>query len=90
MYSASVLIQALTVHDVVDKGKDAEWIHVLLKFLKVYVGDMGRELLVDGEDQKAYIQALLAALQKTAEALTSGACILYTYAIIIVFDEKIK
>ena len=82
-----MLNQALAVHDIVGKDKDAEWIHVLLKFLKVYVGDMGRELLLDGEDQKAYVEGLLTALQKTAEALTSGMYEVYLCVVIPPIDE---
>lgn len=69
-----MLNQALTIHDTSDKGKDAEWIHVLLKFLKVYVGDMGKELLMDEESHKAYINKLLDGLKDTASALKTGEC----------------
>lgn len=67
-------MQALTVHDLAVRAKDEEWLHIALAFLKTYVEDMGKELLMDVDDHVAYVTDLVAAVRDAARGLQSGIC----------------
>lgn len=68
-----MLNHALNIHDAAEKPKDREWIHILLHFLRAYVEDGGRDLLSE-EDNKAYMERLIAALREAAQNLDNGEC----------------
>ncbi|KAI0724064.1 trafficking protein particle complex subunit 10 [Cerioporus squamosus] len=68
---AFMLNRALNIHEAAEKPKDREWIHVLLHFLRAYVEDMGRQLLMSEEDSAAYVQGLVTQLKQAAEELDS-------------------
>ena len=67
-----MLNRALNIHAAAEKPKDREWIHVLLHFLRAYVEDMGRQLLMSEEDSAAYVQGLATQLQAAAQELDTG------------------
>ncbi|PIL24147.1 hypothetical protein GSI_13900 [Ganoderma sinense ZZ0214-1] len=66
---AYMLNRALNIHDAAERAKDREWIHILLHFLRAYVEDGGRDLLLSEEDNKAYVEGLIAALKEAARNL---------------------
>ncbi|TBU35808.1 trafficking protein particle complex subunit 10 [Dichomitus squalens] len=66
---AYMLNRALSIHEAAEKPKDREWIHVLLHFLRAYVDDGGKDLLLSEEDCKAYVEKLVAALKEAAQTL---------------------
>ncbi|KAI0797709.1 trafficking protein particle complex subunit 10 [Abortiporus biennis] len=66
---AYMLIQALDIHASANKPQDVEWIHVLVQFLKAYVEDFGKELLMTREDIVTYLNRLLVTLKEAAEAV---------------------
>ncbi|TFK86916.1 hypothetical protein K466DRAFT_586827 [Polyporus arcularius HHB13444] len=68
---AFMLNRALNIHEAAAKPKDREWIHVLLHFLRAYVEDMGRQLLMSEEDSAAYVQGLATQLKEAAQELDS-------------------
>ena len=69
---AYMLNRALNIHEAVEKPKDRGWIHVLLHFLRAYVDDGGRDLLLSEEDSKAYVDKLVGALKEAAQNLDNG------------------
>ena len=72
-----MLNRALSIHDAAEKPKDREWIHILLHFLRAYVEDGGRDLLLSEEDNKAYVEGLIAALKEAAQSLDNGETSVY-------------
>ncbi|KAI0736997.1 trafficking protein particle complex subunit 10 [Fomitopsis betulina] len=62
-------MQALSIHTSTEQPKDADWAHIVLDFLKAYVVDMGAELLMDVDDQKAYVTGLIETLRHAASEL---------------------
>lgn len=62
-------MQALTVHTSAEKARDEEWIHIVLDFLRTYVEDMGKELLMDVDDQLSYVVGLVTSLIEAARGL---------------------
>ncbi|OCH95045.1 hypothetical protein OBBRIDRAFT_788779 [Obba rivulosa] len=66
---AFMLTRALELHETVEKAKDRDWIHLVLEFLKAYVDDFGRELIMLDENKEEYISKLLAALKDAAKKL---------------------
>ena len=69
---AYMLNRALNIHHAAEKEKDREWIHILLHFLRAYVEDGGRDLLLCEEDNKAYVEGLVVALKEAAQSLDNG------------------
>ena len=67
-----MLNRALDIHASAEKPRDREWIHILLHFLRAYVDDMGRDLLMNKEDSEAYVAHLVQALNDAARELDSG------------------
>lgn len=65
-------MQALSIHTSTEQPKDADWAHIVLDFLKAYVVDMGAELLMDVDDQKAYVTGLIETLRHAASELQAG------------------
>jgi trafficking protein particle complex subunit 10 len=71
---AFMLTKSLDLHTESQKTKDADWIHVVLDYLKAYVQDMGKALLITVEDHVAYTSALVKSLREAASDLESGEC----------------
>ncbi len=67
-----MLIRALDLHSSAEKPKDREWMVVLLEFLKAYVQDLGKALLITKEDHAAYVTSLINGLKDVAHSLQSG------------------
>ena len=67
-----MLTRALELHEEVEKPHDKDWIVVLLEFLKAYVQDLGKALLITKEDHVAYTSSLVNALAESARTLPSG------------------
>lgn len=65
-------MQALSIHTFTEQAKDADWVHIVLDFLKAYVEDMGAELLMDVDDHKAYVTGLIESLRHAASELQAG------------------
>ncbi|TFK54963.1 hypothetical protein OE88DRAFT_1732249 [Heliocybe sulcata] len=63
------LSEAMATHARLEKAKDTEWIHILLAFLKTYVGSSEDELLIQTENNTSYMQTLIDALRHAAEGL---------------------
>lgn len=68
-----MLTRALDLHAEAEKPQDREWILVLLEFLKAYVQDLGKALLITKEDHVAYTSSLVDSLKSSALALQAGA-----------------
>ena len=69
---AFMLTRSLDLHTTTDKSKDKDWINVSLEYLKAYVQDMGKDLLITTEDHVAYTASVVKALRAAAEELESG------------------
>lgn len=67
-----MLSRALDTHVELHKPKDREWIHILLAFLKAYVDDFGKELLMYEEDKEAYISRLIGEMRSAVCGLDAG------------------
>ena len=67
-----MLSRALDTHADLQRPKDREWIHVLLAFLKAYVEELGKELLMHEDDKKEYISRLVGELHTAAIELDTG------------------
>lgn len=67
-----MLTRSLDLHATSDKPKDKEWINVLLEFLKAYVQDLGKALLINQDDHVAYTTSLVNSLRDAASKLDSG------------------
>ncbi|KAI8998488.1 trafficking protein particle complex subunit 10 [Trametes punicea] len=68
---AFMLNRALDIHAAAEKPKDREWIHILLHFLRAYVDDLGKDLLLSKQDSEAYVGRLVMALKDAAHELDS-------------------
>ncbi|KAI0748290.1 trafficking protein particle complex subunit 10 [Daedaleopsis nitida] len=66
---AFMLNRALTIHEAAEKAKDREWVHVLLHFLRAYVEDMGKQLLLSEEDSATYVHKLVTELKAVTQEL---------------------
>ena len=71
-----MLSRALDTHADLQRPKDREWIHVLLAFLKAYVEELGKELLMHEDDKKEYISQLVGELHTAAIELDTGVMLL--------------
>lgn len=69
---AFMLTRALDLNESVEKPHDKEWLLVLLDYLKAYVQDLGKALLITKEDHVTYTSSLAQELHKAAVALESG------------------
>ena len=67
-----MLTRALDLHDSVEKPRDRDWLLILLEYLKAYVQDLGKALLITKDDHVAYTSSLVHALRETALALETG------------------
>ena len=67
-----MLTRALDLHSEAEKPRDREWITLLLEYLKAYVQDFGKALLITKEDHVAYTSSLISALSDSARALKAG------------------
>ncbi|EMD38446.1 hypothetical protein CERSUDRAFT_153326 [Gelatoporia subvermispora B] len=68
---AFMLTRALELHDSSEKEKDKDWIHLVLEFLKAYVDDFGKELIMLEIEREQYLTNLLTSLKDTATGLQS-------------------
>ncbi|KIP08175.1 hypothetical protein PHLGIDRAFT_88626 [Phlebiopsis gigantea 11061_1 CR5-6] len=66
---AFMLTRALDLHDSAEKPHDRDWLSILLDYLKAYVHDLGRALLITKEDHVAYTSSLVHALRQAASSL---------------------
>ena len=69
---AFMLTRSLDLQALSDKPKDQEWINVVLEFLKAYVQDLGKALLINQDDHVAYTTSLVKSLRDAASRLQSG------------------
>jgi trafficking protein particle complex subunit 10 len=67
-----MLSRALDTHAALQRPKDREWIHILLSFLKAYVEELGKELLMHEDDKKEYVARLVDELHAAAIELDTG------------------
>ena len=67
-----MLTRALDLHAEAEKPRDRDWITLLLEYLKAYVQDLGKALLITKEDHIAYTSSLIGALSDSARTLKTG------------------
>lgn len=67
-----MLFQALGIHTAAEKPKDREWVFILLNFLKAYVQDLGKELLMDDDYHVSYVTDLIHALHEATRDAETG------------------
>ena len=67
-----MLTRALDLHAEAQKPQDRDWVMILLEYLKAYVQDMGKSLLITKEDHVRYTSSLVEALVESARTLKSG------------------
>ncbi|KII88634.1 hypothetical protein PLICRDRAFT_110377 [Plicaturopsis crispa FD-325 SS-3] len=67
-----MLSRAIDTHEVLEKSKDRDWIHIMLSFLKTYVEDLGNEMLIPEDDKKTYVSRLVGAMHTAASELDSA------------------
>ncbi|KAH8106751.1 trafficking protein particle complex subunit 10 [Cristinia sonorae] len=68
---AYMLCQALDIHSSVGKARDRDWVYILLDFLKAYIQDLGKELLMVESDHMNYVTDLVEALRVAAQSAPS-------------------
>ncbi|KIM80718.1 hypothetical protein PILCRDRAFT_821974 [Piloderma croceum F 1598] len=61
-----MLSRALDTHAELQRPNDREWIHILLSFLKAYVEELGKEMLMHEDDKKEYVSRLVDELHAAA------------------------
>ncbi|EKM55480.1 uncharacterized protein PHACADRAFT_143869 [Phanerochaete carnosa HHB-10118-sp] len=66
---AFMLTRALDLHDSVAKPHDKDWLLILLEYLKAYVQDLGKALLITKDDHVAYTSSLVQALREAASSI---------------------
>ena len=67
-----MLSQALDIHNTVGKARDRDWVYILLDFLKAYIQDFGKELLLTEPDHITYVTNLVQALSAAAKDAPAG------------------
>ena len=67
-----MLFQALGIHNTAEKPKDREWVFILLNFLKAYVQDFGKVLLMSEQDHVSYVTELIHDLREATRDAESG------------------
>ena len=67
-----MLTRALDLHAEAQKPQDRDWVMILLEYLKAYVQDMGKSLLITKEDHVVYTSSLVYALRQAALSLDAG------------------
>jgi len=70
-----MLSRALDTHAQLEKTQDAEWVHIVLSFLKAYVEHYNAEMLMHNVDKTEYVSKLVASLRVSVERLESGLCL---------------
>ncbi len=75
-----MLTRSLDLHATSEKPKDKDWVNVSLEYLKAYVQDMGKALLIATEDHVAYTENIVKALRQAAEELETGMSGVVPYA----------
>lgn len=76
-----MLSRALDTHALTQKGKDGEWVHILLDFLKSYVEHRGADMLIPIDDPEAYVSKFVVALKDVASGIDSGESLLTKFAL---------
>ena len=71
-----MLSRAIDTHAELQRPKDREWIHILISFLKAYVEELGKELLMLEDDKKVYVSRLVDELHTAASELDAGKLLL--------------
>ncbi|KIK59816.1 hypothetical protein GYMLUDRAFT_261811 [Collybiopsis luxurians FD-317 M1] len=66
---SAMLSKALETHDLAEKPKDREWIHILLAFFKTYAESAGAQLLIPEESKVQYVTRLMDFLEKAVSEL---------------------
>lgn len=67
-----MLTKALDLHESTEKPRDRDWLSILLEYLKAYVHDLGKALLITKDDHVAYTSSLVQSLRQAAESLETG------------------
>ena len=67
-----MLTRALDLHDSVERPHDRDWLSILLDYLKAYVHDLGKALLITKEDHTSYTASMVHALREAAASLETG------------------
>ncbi|KAI0082757.1 hypothetical protein K474DRAFT_1681152 [Panus rudis PR-1116 ss-1] len=66
-----MLSTALGIHQKAEKPRDREWIYIVLNFLKAYVQDFGKEIVMCEEDREAYVAKLVESLHDAVQNIDS-------------------
>ncbi|KAI0053990.1 hypothetical protein FA95DRAFT_1529824 [Auriscalpium vulgare] len=64
-----MLSQAIDIYSLSGTAQDQQWINIVLSFLRSYVEDLGRELLMQEDDKAAYLSKLIASLKDVVDNL---------------------
>ncbi|KAA1469549.1 hypothetical protein DENSPDRAFT_857972 [Dentipellis sp. KUC8613] len=64
-----MLCQAIETYARGDMSKDQQWANIALSFLKSFVGDLGKDLLMQEEDKTAYVTRIVDALKTVLDTL---------------------
>lgn len=75
-----MLTRALDLHALVEKPRDRDWLLILLDYLKAYVQELGKALLITKDDHIAYTSSLVHTLREAALAIDSGTIIVFLLA----------
>jgi trafficking protein particle complex subunit 10 len=67
-----MLTRALDLHESVKQPRDRDWLLLLLEYLKAYVQDLGKALLITKDDHIAYTSSLVHALREAAMTIETG------------------
>lgn len=67
-----MLSQAIDTHSTLGSSKDQQWINNALSFLRTYVDDRGRELLMQEDDKVAYVTRIVEWLGSAVADLETG------------------
>jgi hypothetical protein len=67
-----MLGRAVTAHADVGRPRDREWVLGALAYLRAYVEELGREVMMPDEDKRQWLGALVREVQEAAEGLDLG------------------
>ena len=74
---AFMLTRALDLHESVEKPHDKDWLPILLEYLRAYVHDLGKALLITKDDHVVYTSSLVDALRQAAHSLEAGSFVYF-------------
>ncbi|THH18490.1 hypothetical protein EW146_g2511 [Bondarzewia mesenterica] len=66
---AYMLLQAIETHKMLGSARDQQWINILLSFLRSYVDDFGKDLLMLEDDKTAYVSWLIEGVKEAVGTL---------------------